>query len=173
MDFSDYKKARLGGKFVKRVRIPDTDLEVGLVVLSTNELLEAESEKIEYLKTKKLEESGNADVLANNMFVLFRSVVDPDTKEKFFKSPKEVGEFTGEHLNFLADQYVQLSDTVNPVSKPLTEADIDELKKKLSSGELPTGLGYSHLLQALMVLGASQSTMTSEVESSSEMTSDN
>jgi hypothetical protein len=166
--FDDYKKARLGTKYTKRVTVPNSEVDVGLKVLTANELLEAESAKNEYLKSKKLEEVMNATVLENNCQVLYRSCVNPDSNEKFFRSVAETRDLTSEDVAWLAEQYNILSDSVNPASTFLTEKDVAEVKKKLANGEPPINLGYSQLLQLVMVLGASTLTGNSEVKSSSE-----
>lgn len=165
--FDDYKKARLGGKYIKRVTIPNTEVELGITILSANQLMEAEAAKNEYLKSKKLEENMNATVLENNCQVLYRSCVNPDSGAKFFTSVSEAREFVREDIDWLSEQYNILSDSVNPAVTTLTEQDIEDLKKKLANGEPPINLSYSQLLQAVLVLGL-QSTGNSEQESSSE-----
>ena len=166
--FDDYKKARLGTKYTKRVTVPNSEVDVGLKVLTANELLEAESAKNEYLKSKKLEDTMNATVLENNCQVLYRSCVNPDSNEKFFRSVAETRDLTSEDVAWLAEQYNILSDSVNPAVTMLTVDDVEDVKKKLANGEPPINLSYSQLLQVVMVLGVSTWTGTEEVESSSE-----
>lgn len=169
MNFSDYKKARLGGKYIKRVKLPNTDIEMGLVVLTTQQLLEGESAKTEYLKTHGLTESENAAIVENNVQVIYRSAVVADNSEKsFFQDVMEARQLIAEDLNYLSEQYVLLTQEVNPILMALTEADIEDVKKKLESGGVPTGLSYMQLLQALMVLGGYKSTSNSEQDLSSE-----
>jgi phage FluMu protein gp41 len=167
--FDDYKKSRLGTKYIRRLKLPNTELEVGLRVLTTGELLEAEAGKIEYISVNKLKESEAAVMLENNIQVLYRSAVQPDAPDKkFFTSVTQVRELLAEDINWLSEQYNLLASEINPLIKPLTETDIDEIKKKLESGEIPIGLNYTQLLQALMVLGGFKSTSKSEAELSSD-----
>jgi hypothetical protein len=171
MNFEDYKKARLGGKYVKRIKLKETGLEIGLRLLSTQELLQSESAKNEYLKANKLEENDSASLLENNCQVIFRSAVNPDnSSEPFFQSVSDVRELTGEDLNWIASEYIILADTINPLSQDLTQQDVSDIKKNLENGQPPIGLSYKQLVQVLMVLVPTTLTVTEPVESVSEQT---
>lgn len=169
MTFEDYKKSRLGTKYIRRLKIPNTDIEIGLTVLTTQKLLEAESAKIEYLKLNGLVDSENASMLENNVQVIYRSAVNPENGSKYFESTDQTRQMIGEDLMYLSDQYIQLTQEINPAMASLNELDIEDIKKKLLNGEVPIGLNYSQLLQALMVLGGFKSTSTTDVEQSSDV----
>lgn len=158
--YQDFKLALMGIRARKRLIIPNTKLELDIRILSSHEVLDAQSAKSSFLESRKLLSDRGCNILEENIQTIFRACLRPDTDVKLFEDPGDVRELPQEYIAYLAEQYMILSDRNNPAIKDLTSEEIQHLKKKLLSGDELIGLNYfqlvslcKHLADSLVISG--------------------
>lgn len=163
----DFNKALLGTKNKRRFFIPGTELEVELRLLSTKDMIDVETDGKAYLGARGMGSDDFCCQIEENVQLIARSAHRPDTNDKLFKTAAEVREVPLEFINHMADQYLVLSRSCNPALTNVTEEDLDELKKKLLSGEDLSGLSYFQLASLTVYLADYISILEPPAKSSS------
>jgi len=170
--YEDYIKLMRGKKNKKTVEIKldeENAIELDITPLSSQEVLDANSEASSYLDDMKLRLDAVSVNLEKNAQYIYRAAKKKNTDENFFPSINKVRLLKLPTLNLLADFYKRVEDNFDMGLQSLTEDELEIAKKKLKSGVFLRGLSSVQVHQLLgWMARQSDSTSKSARKSSSD-----
>ncbi len=131
---SRLSKIKAGVNNYTPVPIPGTNESAHLIVLSSEEMVKAKSEALEYCRQKEIGDTDSFNVILNS-YVLYKALrVPEDHKESFADSAEEIRKLLSlTEIGYLMEKHMELQEDVSPDIEKLTDEEIERLKNFLET----------------------------------------
>lgn len=149
------QKIKQGKNNYKIIKFPGTEEKVALVILSSNELMNARLRAEDYIEENKIEQP-DLQELVRQQFVIYSALRDKDDRnQKVADSLDEFRELIDvEETQYLMVEYTLLTTESSPFVGAVEEEQFEQLKKTLEKIKLKdlNGMSLVALRNFLMTL---------------------
>jgi hypothetical protein len=114
----------------KYTTFPGSDQRLKLVVLTSQENIDASVATDQYCDEKKVKDS-NVKSLVLQREMIYRFVRDEEDEQKKFFTKEEVQDLSNDEIGYFVQEYYLLLDQSNPTIERMTEEQLNEVKEAL------------------------------------------